>query len=300
MKETLSTFLKGACMGAADVVPGVSGGTMALILGIYDKFINGIKSFDALWLKALIRFDLKSVFSRPHLPFLIPLVLGVFSAVLFFTRVVPLPVYIKTRPEIVYSIFFGLILGSTIVLFQDIKNKTLLSWFFALAGIALGAFVFSLVPTQTPHASWFIFLCGVISISAMLLPGISGSFILLMMKKYDYILNAIGHFQFSIIIPFWLGSLVGIVMFSRVLSWLLRVFHTQTLMTISGILCASLWVLWPFQDRVYVMAHGKEKLIQSSPILPQLDQQLLFCSLLIAISTIVVIALEKWVVKIRY
>ncbi len=256
-------------MGAADVVPGVSGGTMALIFGIYSCLINAIKSFDTDWIKGIIKFDLDVILHRPHFAFLIPLVMGIFAAVLFFTRVVPLPVLIRTHPEIIYGLFFGLILGSALVLMKVTESWSFKEIRFVIAGIAIGYLIFNMVPVETPDASWFIFLSGAIAISAMILPGISGSFILLMLKKYAYIFNAIGHINFIVIVPFVLGMVTGLVLFSRVLSWLLKKWYQETLSTIIGLLIASLWVIWPFQERIYEMVGGKERLIESNPYLPE-------------------------------
>ena len=256
-------------MGAADVVPGVSGGTMALIFGIYPRLINAIKSFDTDWMKGVVKFDLEVILRRPHFMFLIPLLMGILAAVLFFTRVVPLPVLILTHPEIIYGLFFGLILGSALVLMKATESWSLKELRFVIAGIAIGYLIFNMVPMETPEASWFIFFSGAVAISAMILPGISGSFILLMLKKYAYILNAIGHFNFAVIIPFTIGMIMGLALFSRVLSWLLNIWYRETLSTIIGLLVASLWVIWPFQERIYEIVRGKERLIGSNPYLPE-------------------------------
>jgi len=256
-------------MGAADVVPGVSGGTMALIFGIYSRLINAIKSFDADWIKGFVKFDLEVILHRPHFTFLIPLFTGILVAILFFTRIVPLPVLIRTHPEIIYGLFFGLILGSVLVLMKETGSWTFKEFRFVIAGIAIGHLIFNMVPMETSNASWFIFLSGTIAISAMILPGISGSFILLMLKKYAYIFNAVGHFNFAVIIPFAIGMITGLVLFSRVLSWLLKTWYQETLSTIIGLLVASLWVIWPFQERIYEIIRGQERLLDSNPYIPQ-------------------------------
>ena len=269
MKSYLKVIAKGFGMGAADVVPGVSGGTMALIFGIYPRLINAIKSFDSAWIRGLVKFDLDVILHRPHFSFLIPLLMGIFAAILFFTRIVPLPVLIRTHPETVYGLFFGLILGSVLVLMKETGSWSFKEIRFVIAGIAIGHLIFNMVPMETPDASWFIFLSGAVAISAMILPGISGSFILLMLKKYAYIFNAVGHFNFAVIIPFTLGMIMGLVLFSRVLSWLLKNWYQETLSTIIGLLVASLWVIWPFQERIYEMVRGKERLIETQPYFPQ-------------------------------
>ena len=255
-------------MGMADVVPGVSGGTMAVIFGIYPRLINAIKSFDSKWFFALVRFDSDIILKRPDFIFLLPLFIGIISALLFFTRIVPLPVLIKTYPVIIYSLFFGLIIGSILVLIKQTDNINFASICFMISGMIIGLLVFNMVPTETPETAWFIFISGMISISAMILPGISGSFILLMLKKYAYILNAIGYFDFKVIIPFALGVLCGLMLSSRILSWLIKRFYQYTIASIIGLLIASLWVIWPFQNRVYEIVRGKQHLINSVPYIP--------------------------------
>ncbi|HIF51573.1 MAG TPA: DUF368 domain-containing protein [Thiotrichaceae bacterium] len=280
----LKLIAKGFCVGSADVVPGVSGGTMAFILGIYPQLINAIKSFDSEWLRMVLSLNIKGIINRPHFGFLIPLGIGAVAALIFFTRVISLPSLIRTQPEIIYGLFFGLVLGSIVLLFRHLGMTLLLRRvLFFLIGIVFGGFVVTLVPASTPDASWFIFLCGAIAISAMILPGISGSFILLMMKKYAYIFNAIGHFDFSIILPFMFGIVTGVILFSRVLSYLLKRFYQQTILFIAGILIASLYVIWPFQTRVYEVVRHKERLVSSVPYIPDAFSNQILYSLIMAL-----------------
>jgi len=268
LSEHVILVIKGFCMGAADVVPGVSGGTMALILGIYTRLINAIRSLDFRWLVSLFRLDVKTFVSRPHFTFLIPLVIGIVLALFFFTRIVPLPELIRVHPEPVYGLFFGLVTGTIIILFHDLQEPDVLTVFVLIGGVVAGLYVFNLIPVNTPEAAWFIFLAGALAICAMILPGVSGSFILLILKKYAYIFHAIGHLQFSVLVPFALGAVTGLVLFSRFLSWLLAHFYQPTLLAINGLLIASLWVIWPFQDRVYETIRGEEELTGSRPFMP--------------------------------
>lgn len=284
MKDKLILTAKGCCMGAADVVPGVSGGTMAFILGIYAQLLSAIRSFDVVWLQHIFKREFKPALQRPHFSFLIPLFIGIFCALLFFTRVIPLPVYLHTHPELIYGLFFGLIVGSIITLLPEVKRLDKSAVFFLSMGITLGFLVVNLVPVKTPDHSLFIFFSGLLAISAMLLPGISGSFILLILRKYDTILNAIGHFQWTILIPFILGCFTGLIVFSRLISWLLTRFYRATMLIIIGILIGSLWVIWPFQVREYITIHHKERLISSTPIWPSaLDDQAIYTLLMMLI-----------------
>lgn len=296
LKSRLTLVAKGFCVGSADVVPGVSGGTMAFILGIYPQLIHAIKSFDSEWLRMIMSFNIKGVINRPHFGFLIPLGIGAVCALLFFTRVVSLPTLIRTQPEIIYGLFFGLILGSIVLLFRHLGLYLLLRRFlFLVIGILFGGFVVTMVPASTPDDSWFIFLCGAIAISAMILPGISGSFILLMLKKYAYIFNAIGHFDFSIILPFMLGIITGVVFFSRLLSYLLKRFYQQTILFISGLLIASLYVIWPYQTRVYEVVRSKERLVSSVPYLPEISgSQLFYPTIMVIAGLTLVLVLDRY------
>jgi len=282
---------KGFCMGAADVVPGVSGGTMAFILGIYERLIAAIRSFDVVWLQHVFKLELKPALQRPHFGFLIPLVIGIFCALVFFTRIVPLPILLHTHPEAIYGLFFGLIVGCVVALLPEAKRFDASMLLFLSIGIALGWFIVNLVPTNTPDAPWFIFLSGMLAISAMLLPGISGSFILLILRKYDTILNAIGHFNFMVLIPFGLGALAGLVVFSRFLGWLLDRFYRATLLVIIGVLIGTLWVIWPFQVREY----EKERLISSTPYWPDaLTQPVIYALLMMVLGLALVLILYAW------
>ncbi len=268
MPQAWSALLKGFCMGSADVVPGVSGGTMALILGIYERLLQAIRSFDREWLALLFRLRLVEALGRNDLAFLLPLLLGIGAALLFFTRVVPLPVLILTHPEIVYGLFFGLILASIVVLMGEVERYGPAEVATTVVGIVLGFAIVNLVPVETPTDLWFIFLCGFVAISAMLLPGISGSFILLILGKYAYILGALGNLDLAVLGTFVAGIVAGLVVFSRTIVWLLARYHQPTLLVIKGILIGSLWIIWPFQERVYETVHGKERQIGSSPVLP--------------------------------
>ena len=255
-------------MGAADVVPGVSGGTMALVLGIYERLLKAIRAFDAALVRLVARGRLREAAAHVDLAFLVPLGIGILCALLFFTRVISLPGLLREHPEPVYALFFGLIVGSVVVLLRGIEPLGWRAGACIAAGIVLGVLVVTAVPFETPDGAWFMFLAGALAICAMILPGISGSFILLLLRKYEQVFHAIGHFDFSVLVPFALGAVTGLALFSRVLVWLLAHHHRATLSTIVGILIGSLWVIWPFQSRSYEIIRGKEHLVYSTPVWP--------------------------------
>ena len=277
-KEIPSLFVKGFMMGSADVVPGVSGGTMALILGIYQRLIDAIKSVDTNTLKSLLSLKISDVFKQVHWFFLVVLLSGILSAIMFVTRVIKLPELMFTNPEPVYGLFFGLIVGSVWYVLKGLGKLTVGNVLWIIVGTAIGFRVVTLVPTDTPEAMWFVFLSGSLAITAMILPGISGSFILLILRKYDYILM-----QFSklggpetmdalwVLVPFGLGLVIGIMMFSRVLSCLLHHYYAITLCVLVGFMIGSLYVIWPFQDREYSESVRSEQVEFNDPIILELQ-----------------------------
>ena len=277
-KEIPSLFVKGFMMGSADVVPGVSGVTMALILGIFQRLIDAIKSVDTNTLKSLLSLKISDVFKQIHWFFLVVLLSGILSAIMFVTRVIKLPELMFTNPEPVYGLFFGLIVGSVWYVLKGLGKLTVGNVLWIIVGTAIGFRVVTLVPTDTPEAMWFVFLSGSLAITAMILPGISGSFILLILRKYDYILM-----QFSklggpetmdalwVLVPFGLGLVIGIMMFSRVLSWLLHHYYAITLCVLVGFMIGSLYVIWPFQDREYSESVRSEQVEFNDPIILELQ-----------------------------
>lgn len=245
-------------MGSADIIPGVSGGTMALILKIYNRLIHAISSFDLSFLKSFFTFRWQSAFSRVHWKFLAALLSGIIGAIAFFTRVVPLQLYMFTHPELIYGLFFGLIIGSIGILIKAIDNFSWKHVLWVLGGILIGLWVVTRVPAETPESPWFIFLSGCVAICAMVLPGISGSYILLILRKYDFILSQLGKIGSSdtvsallVLAPFVVGALVGLMLFTRLLSWLLDTRYAKTLAVLIGFLIGSLYVIWPYQHRTY-------------------------------------------------
>lgn len=295
--RVFSLVAKGFCMGSADVIPGVSGGTMVFILGIYRELIDAIKSFDRIWVVSILKLEFVQIISRPHFKFLIPLFSGIIFALIFFTRVVPLPLLLLQYPEQVYGLFFGLILGSCFVLIRDVQHLTVKEIVVILCGVIPGLILFNLGTISMPDTAVYVFLSGCLAISAMLLPGISGSFILLILNKYTFIFNAIGYFNMSVIVPFAAGMATGLIIFSRILSWLMHRYLRNTTLVIIGILISSLWVIWPFQERVYESINDKQKLISSMPVLPDDVNSGLFISVGMMILGLVLVILIDWIGK---
>jgi putative membrane protein len=302
---------RGLAMGMADVVPGVSGGTMALILGIYTRLIAAIRSLDLDALRLLFGGKLGEVRDRVHWRFLGAVVCGQLIGVAICTRVIKLPELIKTHPEPVYALFFGLVLGSTIWLLRDLAREAEDRAKLALpllGGLLSGLAVVTAVPTEgTESSAAFLFFCGSISICAMVLPGISGSFVLLLLKQYEHVLGAVGEVidptteagrlgpLVETIVPFAAGCLVGLLTFVRVLSVLLRRAEHATMAFMGGLLTGSLYALWPFAIPNYKpLLGGETKLVGRTPQLPDISLSSTWLAIgLLVLGAGSVIALER-------
>lgn len=237
--------IKGIGMGAADVIPGVSGGTIAFLTGIYQELLDSIKSVDFKAIKLLFTFRIGKFWKKINGNFLFSLILGILIS--FFSLAKLMTYLMEHHPIPLWSFFFGLIIASAVLILRDIK------WYLPkyliplVIGTAIGAAICLLSPAETPDQLWFIFLCGAIAICAMILPGISGSFILLLLGKYTYMLNALTELDIVLILTFVAGAAIGIVSFSHFLSWLLKKYHTMTISLLAGIMIGSLLKVWPWQ-----------------------------------------------------
>ena len=232
-------------MGAADVVPGVSGGTMALILGIYENLIYAIKAIDATFLRNILKGRFRVALQAVPLGFLIPLGMGIVTAI--FTLAKGLSWLLVHQPVAIWSFFFGLVLASALVVARRIQCWTI-STVTCMVIFAVGAYVVvGLVPVHTPESLPFIFLCGAIAICAMILPGISGSFILVLLGKYHYVLEAVGRLDLVVLTVFTAGTATGIMLFVRLLNWLRRHYYPLTMAALTGLMIGSLRKIWPWK-----------------------------------------------------
>ena len=239
--------IKGFCMGAANVVPGVSGGTIALISGIYEKLVGALDAVmsPAPW-KALFKGRFKEFWTLVHGRFLLWLAIGVILSIFTLAKIIEHQ--LQYHPILVWAFFFGLILASAFFMFRDIKGWKLRDVLFAVAGVILGLLVCTLSPTTTPDSKWFIFICGAIAVCTMILPGISGSFILVILGKYDYIMSAVSNMDIPVLLVFAFGCAVGILAFAKFLNWLLARWERQTMLVLLGFVLGSLVKVWPWND----------------------------------------------------
>lgn len=271
LKKAGVLSLKGLCMGSADVIPGVSGGTIALITGIYEDLIRALKSFDSTMVSKLLKFDLKGALAHIHIRFLLALFSGIGAAIISLARLMNF--LINHHPVFTWSLFFGLIAASILVVSRQVAYWKLATGISLAAGIAVAAFIMNLIPFQTPEALWFIFLCGIIAICAMILPGISGAFILLILGKYEFITATLKNpflpYNFVIIIVFCLGCLVGLLSFSRLLNYFLTNFRALTMAFLTGLMIGAMPKIWPWKQILATeIIRGKTHVTYGSNIIP--------------------------------
>lgn len=261
-------ILKGMAMGAADVIPGVSGGTIAFITGIYEELIESVRSINLKSLKLLFSGRLLEFWKAINGAFLISVFLGI--AISIFSLAKGLKFLLENYPIPVWAFFFGLILSSTIFVAKKIKKYDLIIWVAGAAGIIAAYYITILTPSEANTTKWFIFLSGVIAICAMILPGISGSFILVLLGMYKFILNAVSILDIGTLLIFISGAAIGIIAFSNFLSWLLKRWYNTTIALLAGFMIGSLNKIWPWKKVISTFTdwHGEVKPLVEKNILP--------------------------------
>lgn len=240
-------YLKGMAMGAADIVPGVSGGTIALIAGIYEELINTIASINLNTLKTLRQDGLKAAWKQANATFLLVLLAGIGTSILSLASLIRY--LLDNQPLFIWSFFFGLVIACVWVLLRQIPKwgpGTILA---ALIGLGLAVWISLTPPMETSQIGLgYVFFSGMLTICAMILPGISGSFILVLLGSYGFILDAIHDFKLITLAVFMAGAVIGLLVFSRILKWLLAHFHNLTLALLTGFVAGSLVKIWPWSS----------------------------------------------------
>lgn len=264
-------WLKGLCMGVADIIPGVSGGTMAFITGIYGDLLEAITSFGGRFFGRLLRLDLVGALREVHLRFLLPLMLGVGVALVSMARL--MHYLLEYHPVPVWALFFGLIAASIVVIGRRAERRGAGWWLSLALGAAAGFVVVGLIPVTTPDELWFIFLAAMVAICAMILPGISGAFILLLLGKYVYVTSALRDpfdpRNMLIIVVFACGAALGLAGFSRVLKWLLARWHDLTVAALTGFMIGAMRKIWPWKEVVESrVVSGKVYVVQEQNVWP--------------------------------
>ena len=267
-KEYIGLAARGFAMGCADIVPGVSGGTMAFILGIYEELVMSIRAGarKPFW-QALLRLNVPAALDAVNAGFLAAVLVGIAVAVVTLSSW--LEWILKNHPVLIWSFFFGLVFASIVTVRKQIQNWNA-PLFAALAAGAVGAyFVVGAVPVQTPESAWFLFLSGMLAICAMILPGISGSFILVLLGKYQFLLAAVNQRDLVSLATVGAGAVIGIVTFAQILAWLFKRYHDLTIAVLIGLMAGSLRKIWPWKETVssIIDRHGE--------VLPTLERNLL-------------------------
>ncbi len=259
LTKNIITGFKGFGMGAANVIPGVSGGTIALLTGIFTEIIDALNAMMSpeSW-KLLLNGKFKDFWKKIHGAFLVSLFIGVLVSIFTLAKVM---VYVMDYyPIQTWAFFFGLIIASSAYMIYDIKGWKINDFLFFAIGIALGVAICTLSPTSTPDDLWFIFICGAIAVCTMILPGISGSFILVILGKYDYIMQAVNQMNIPVLGVFAIGCIIGILGFSKFLHWLLARCERQTMLVLVGFVIGALVKVWPWNN---VTAIAEAQLLRS-------------------------------------
>ncbi len=305
-KDYLLLYLKGVSMGGADVIPGVSGGTIAFITGIYEELINSLKSIDGAAIRLLLSFQIGKFWAHINGSFLVTVLAGILTSLLSLAKL--MTYLLENHPIAIWSFFFGLILVSSPLIMRDIRRWNLGTVIAFLLGIVIAYTITVLSPTETPTNLLFIFFCGALAICAMILPGISGAFVLLLIGKYEYMINALIEFNLPVILVFAAGCFFGLIGFSHVLSWILDRYRYPALALLAGFMIGSLNKVWPWKEVVaYRFNHeGIQVPAFDQSVWPgryqevtQQDPKIFYAILFAAAGIFLVVAIEKTAAYLR-
>ena len=281
MKEYIVYIIKGMGVGAANIIPGVSGGTLALITGIFERLIDSIKSFDIEAGRLLLKGNWRGFTKKTDFYFLFSIFVGIGLAVISLARIFDF--LFKNYPVYIWAYFFGLVLASVYFV-----GKTVGRWkwdvvLFLIIGTGVAVTVSLINPAGENAGFWYLFLCGVIAICSMILPGLSGSFVLILMGNYHLVaIHAINNTDMAVLVPFALGAVIGLIAFSHLLSWVFKRYKDQTIAMLTGFILGSMNVLWPWKTAEYLhspsgeilIKHGRKIVSRYASVLPdQLGHQ---------------------------
>ena len=280
---------RGFTMGAADVVPGVSGGTMAFILGIYDELLDSINAVDVNFIQRILTFKWREAFANFPWKFLVAVALGILTAILTLANA--LHWALETHPVFIWAFFFGLIVASILVVRRRVKNWNLAN-ILAAAAAAVGAFVLvGLTPSETPHTPILLFLSGAFAICAMILPGISGAFILVLLGKYAHVLSAVKSLDILTVALVGMGAVVGLLSFARLLRWMLRRNHDLVVAILTGFMFGSLRKVWPWKVFEPV---GDTFVLETNYIPSALNGEVILALTFMAVGILLVLVVEHF------
>jgi len=270
MKEYLVYFLKGLGMGIANIIPGVSGGTIALITGIFERMINALKSFDLVAIQLFFAGKWKSFARRVDLYFLLAVFSGAVLAIVLLAKIFAF--LFDQYPVYIWSFFFGLILASVYFVGKTVERWRLTVYLFFLLGTIMALMFTFLTPATENNNFWYLILCGVVAVCSMILPGLSGSFVLILMGNYQLVaIDAINNRDLSVLFPVFIGAVFGLISFSHLLSWVFKNFRDQTIAALTGFILGSLGIIWPWKDPVEQTFGNKVKVVGYDFFLPHLN-----------------------------
>ncbi len=293
MKQYILLFLKGLAMGAANVIPGVSGGTIALITGIFEELIDSIKSLNIKAAKLLFTGKLKEFTEHINFYFLISVFAGIGISIFSFAKL--LDFLFKNYNVWVWAFFFGLILASVYFVAKTISKWNLSVILSFLIGTSIAIIITVLTPASQNNNIFYLFICGIVAVISMILPGLSGSFVLILMGNYQLVMiDAVSTFNLKILAPIALGAVIGLISFSHILSWIFKKFKNQTLATLAGFILGSLGILWPWKDEITKTFGDKIKVIGYNWHIPEsLNSEVIFAIVFMIIGYLSIIIIEK-------
>ncbi|MCB2220580.1 MAG: DUF368 domain-containing protein [Bacteroidetes bacterium] len=297
----LFLVLKGVAMGAANVIPGVSGGTMALITGIFERLINAIKSFNVKAVKLLFSFQFKAFAGHIDLYFLMAVFGGIFIAIVSLAKLFD---YLFTNyPVYIWSYFFGLVLASVYFVGKTVTKWTPVVIITFIIGAGAAIVISVLNPAKENSGYLYLLLCGVVAICSMILPGLSGSFVLILMGNYQLVMiDAVNTWNFEILVPVGIGAIAGLLAFSHLLSWVFSRYRDQTISLLTGFILGSVSILWPWQEMIYlknesgemILKNGEPIVMQYQRYLPDsLSTEVIFAILIAAAGVVSIWIIEK-------
>jgi putative membrane protein len=307
LKNHIANFLKGFAMGTANVIPGVSGGTIALITGIFERMINSLKSFNFGALKLLLKGDFKAFVSHTDLGFLSVVMLGMIVSI--FTVAKLLSFLFLNYPIFIWSYFFGLIIASIWLVSKTISTYNTTVILFIILGTAIAASITILSPARENDSFLYLVICGVVAICSMILPGISGSFVLVLMGNYALVLRSITELNITNLAAIAIGCAIGLPAFSHLLSWLYKQYKNQTIAVLTGFILGSLAVIWPWKlsfDNTGSLLSANEfgalltpdsKVFSYERIMPDLDGLFVVAIIIAVLGFLSIYILEKSAIK---
>lgn len=293
IKNYLFLSLKGIAMGAANVIPGVSGGTIALITGIFEELINSIKSFNLTAFKLIFTGNFKEFAQHINLGFLIAVFLGVGISIISIAKL--FDYLFETHPIYIWAFFFGLILASIYSVAKTISKVTVYVVLFFILGGAIAIIITFLTPATENSELWYLFICGVIAACSMILPGLSGSFVLILLGNYQLIMiDAVNKLDIKTLAPVFIGAGVGLLGFSHILAWVFKQFKDQTISLLSGFILGSLPILWPWKKEIIKVFGEKSKVIGYDWYLPsEFNLQVIFAISLMLVGVFSILMMDK-------